>query len=439
MASSVLIDVNSSTEVPVTASHTCIPEDIFQAALAASQHDSDGEDPYEPQPKRFMQTEYQKRQHERDLEIKRVARTLKKMREIHKNTRQRVRSEKQHPSPFERLPTDLVLKTMQHTHPLNLLGLINSSVINQQIFRANSNAIFRGMEIEQFAEWKWLFGDSKHRTSAQSQHLKDAILTENRYYNAATYSHGWDYDEQLFGILSMIDNNKFTGMRNVAFLQDMQYRVDLDIKAIESHIRKKIARRTAICLRSLSFYRPSIVNEEDWAEDRSLVDVLELPWEARCQLIHEQPASIRAEICLILKTVVDELRKPLQEVVSQWASRHYSQTGNQRKPQEVKKWMSKLMTGLILETVIPQWHTEIEGSSPAACFVWKSSPPGLILDLEDTLDRHDDGNVDVVQEVQNGVDFGKSIGLDVEDLLERTPVGNYIDMLGRSVTLISEE
>lgn len=229
-----------------------IPDDIYQAALAASQHDSDGEDPYEPQPKRFMQTEHQKRRQKRDLEIRKLAWTIRKM---------RLKKQKQRPSPFEKLPSELVLKLMQHTQLQNIVDLIKSSPINRKIFRANDEAVFRGIEIEQFPEWKWLFGDSKYRTSAQSQHLKNAIMSENRPKNLG--AHGWAYDKQLLEFLRLIDNNEFTGVRNVRFLQDMQDYVDLDVKATESYARTTIARRTAICLRSLTFRRPDIVNEEE--------------------------------------------------------------------------------------------------------------------------------------------------------------------------------
>lgn len=419
------IDIESSTEIPVIEPETWIPDDLFQAALAASEHDSDREDPYVPQPKRFMQTERQKKWHARDLEVKKMAWTIMKLRKIHKARHQRLKEHKQHPSPFEKLPSDLVLKLVQHTHLRDISELSKTSAINQRIFKTNENAIFRGIEIEQFPEWKWLFGDSKHRTPAQAQHLKDAIISENYFQNPG--AHGWAYDEQLLEILQMIDNNEFTGVRNVLFLQDMQDRVDMDIEATERYTMKNIARRTAMCLRRLSFRRPGIVKEENRSEDGSLVNSLMLPWEARCQLINEQPASIQTEIRSVIKLVVEVLCDRLQDEVREWIRRHYRTTIDQQKARKEKRWMSKLMTGLILQTVIPHWRVETLYSSRASCFAWESQCAYLAFDLGELWKEHDEGNVDVIQEVQNGVEFGKSIGLEVEELLEGTLVGGYFD------------
>lgn len=395
---------------------TQIPDDIFQAALAASLHDSDEEDPYEPQPKRFMQTEHQKRQQKRDLEIRRVAWTMRKMMKTYKAKHQPLTRQEQRPSPFEKLPSDLVLKLMQHTHLRIVHNLINSSAINISIFRANENAVFRGMEIEQFPEWKWLFGDSKQRTLAQSQHLKDATLSEEFFHNPG--DHGWAYDEQVLEVLQTIDNNEFNGAWNIKFLQHMQDRLDADIDLTKSYTKMKIARRTAICLRSLGFQRPDIVNEEDRSEYGELVNATSIPWEARSQLVNEQPANTRAEIRSVLKIVIEKLSHRVQRLVNCWIWWYDRTPGNDRKPEEVKKWISKLVTGLILEKVVPKWRAENTSSSSAPCFVWHYSCLFLAHDLGVLLDKHDEGDLDVVGEVKDGVEFGESIGLDLERLLD---------------------
>lgn len=430
--------MESSTEIPAMEPPKGIPDDVFQAVLDACQYDSDGENPFEPQPKRFMQTEDQNRRQERDLEIRQMAWIIRKMRRIHKANHQRLKKKQRSTPPFEKLPSDLVLKLMQHTHLRNIFDLVNSSAINQSIFKANQKAILRGMEIEQFPEWRWLFGDSKYRNLAQSQHLKDAILSEK--FSLTPGAHGLAYDEQLVEILRMIDNDEFTGVRNVMFLQDMQDRVDVDVKAIESYTRKKITRRAAICLRSLSFQRPDIVNEDKWTEYRQLVNALEVPWEARSHLVKEQPASIQAEVRLILGVVVEKLYNKLQEVVISWFWWHYRSPGKHRKPQEMKKWMSKLVTGLILEAVIPQWHAKTADPSPPSSFppsyfAWQysyvyltvDSSVYLTVDLRGLLDQQDEGNVDVLQKVKSGVNFGQSIGMDLEVLLDKTSAGDYLE------------
>lgn len=404
MAPSGFVDKEYSTKVSTTAPPTSIPDDIFQAGLAASQYDSDGEDPFRPQAKRFMQTEHQKEQQKRALEIRRVAWTIRKIRYQRQNR-------------FRKLPPELVLKLMQHTHLDDLFDLIDSSDLNQTIFHVHKMAIFRGIEIEQFPGWKWLFGDSKHRTPAQSQHLKDAIFSKNHSPDPRRL--GWAHDEQLVKILRMIDNNEFTGLRNVTFLQDMENLIDKDMQVTESYTKMKIARRTAMCLRSLTFQRPEIVNKEDWTGFRSQVTINTPSWEIRSQLINEQPVSIQAEMRSIFKIVIEELYHRFEPMLLEWERRHYRIPNTRRNPQELKKWMSKLVTGLILQEVILRWRAD---------FGWwySESINDLAYALAELLDAHDGGVVGVIEEVKKGVDFGKSIGLELESLLEGTLAGDFL-------------
>ncbi|CAF9928193.1 hypothetical protein IMSHALPRED_007403 [Imshaugia aleurites] len=401
-----IIDEESSTEI---AAIKPISDELCQAALIASEQDSDGDNPFEPQPKRFMQTVHQKRQHEWNLEVRKMAWTIKKFRKTHKAAwRQRLKDQKQDPSPFQKLPPELVLKLMQHTHLRNVRKLIRSSAITKAISRANQKALWRGIEIEQFPDWKWLFGDSKHRTPAQLQHLKDARVG----------AYGWAYDGQLLDILQMIDKGDFTGVQNVKFLQDMQDRLDVDVQATESYTGMRIARRTAMCLRSLSFERPLVRTEEG----RTWVEVTWLPWEVRCQRINEQPASIQAEIRSILHFVVKDHYLALEDTMVRWASRHYHSPGNHREPQEVKEWMSKLATAVILETVITQWRAERIYPQSTPEFAWETSfSYSTVIDyLTDVLDEHDNRNIEALLQVEYGVEFGTSIGLEPEGLLVGT-------------------
>lgn len=428
--------MESSTKVPVTEPQPLIPDDIpkdiWDAALAASQDDSDGEDLYGPQPKRFMQTEHQKRQQERSLEIKKVARAMRKiMRKKPRSSHPRVGKQKKRPSPLEKLPSELVLTLMQHTHLRNISDLMISSATNRNIFKANEKAVFRGMEIEQFPEWRWLFGDTKYRTATQTQHLKDAILSENQRENPGP--HGWVFDDDLLEILVMIDKNEFTGVRNVMFLQDMQDRMDVDIEVTESYTRMKIARRTVICLRSLSFQRPGIVEEGSRIKELPWVNAFGVPWDAKSQLINEQPASIQAEIRSVLKYVVKDLFQEFLDVAVQWMGQHSISTNHDQKAQQkARKWMSKLVTGLILETVIPNWRTETIGASPASRFAWKSSDFYFSLPrrLAELLDARDRGDENVMQKVKIGVEFGNSIGLDPEGLLDGVLAERYLYTYG---------
>ena len=399
-------------------------DDVFQAAMAASEQDSDGDDPYGPQPKRFMQTEQQKRQHAQDLEIRRAAYTIRKMKKTRKADYQRLKKQKQRGSAFEKLPTDLILMFMQHTHWRDVYNLSESSAINRSIFQANGKAIFRGMETEQFPEWEWLFGNSNRRTPAQAQHLKDAIMT-------MTWAYDWAANDQILEILQMIDQGEFTGKRNAMFLQGMQDDLDTEHRAIESYVGRKVSRRTAICLRSLGFQRPSIVREENRTEDKPSVKSVDLPWDARCQLVNEQPARIQAEIRLFLKAVVENFGDVLQAVVRQWIGQNQSSSVHQQRPGVVKKWMSKLMAGLILEALIPSWRVEALVSTP---FNWEYYISDLDENLREILDEYDGGNVNVIDNAaKDGVEFGKSIGLALDGFLDGTLAGEAFDRMALSL------
>ena len=422
MAPGTIVNVDSSIERKPAEFHDLIPEDIFEAALVASEHDSDGEDPFGPQPKLFMQTEHQKKQQKRDLEIRKVAWTLRKMRKEHITKQQRLKKRKHRASPFEKLPSDLILKLMQHTYLHDLLGLANSSVINRSIFRANETAIYRGIEIEQFSDWTWFFGNTVHRTSAQLQHLKDAISVEYRF-GASHLA----YKEKFVELLRMIDNKKFTGMQNLMFLQDMQSHVSMDIEAIESYTTKKIARRTAICLRSLGFQRVEVVEEDDRVENGTLVQCVTLPWEARSELILEQPARIQAEIRSVLMSVVGVYYTSLEMNLIPWIWTHYDSPGHHQKPQEIKKWMSKLVTGLILEEVIPQWNSDTEESRTVLSFDRQSSIDDVAHRLTQSLVGYGAGTLDPFWEIKDVVEFGRSIGLDLEGQVEGTSAASWID------------
>ena len=347
------------------------------------------------------------------------------MRKDHQ-ARLRLEKQKQRASPIGELQPELILKLMQHIHLQDLHDFANSSARNRNIFKANGTAIYRGIEIEQFPDWKWIFGDTMHRTPAQLQHLKDAVSVEYPFQES-----GLEYMENFLQLLRTIDDNNFTGTQNVLFLQYMQDMVDMDLEAINPYASIKIARRTAICLRSLSFQRPKVVQEKDRVENGPLVQCQSLPWEARSQLITEQPASIQAEIRSILMTVIDNLYQWLERILIGWAFDHYGSPGHHRKPEEVKKWKSKLVTGLTLDVVAPQWFSDTTGSLPRLSFDRHSTIFDLSNRLVELLIGHNLGTWDALHSIGDVVAFGRSIGLNHEGLVEGTAAGQFVDSLGK--------
>ena len=400
--------------------------------MAANRHhDFDEDDPFEPQPRRFMQTEQQRRGQERELYVRQVAKALRNMTKA-----KRQRSKEQRSSPFDRLPTELILSLMRRTHVDDLLALANSTKVCRAIFEANEIAILRGIEIEQFPEWKWLFGETTCRSLAQSQHLKDAMTVENNFGEVFL---AWS--EEFLKMMRLIDKNKFTGLRYLMFLQKLQDEVDNDIKATESHTKKTITRRTAICLRSFAFQRPEIVKEEDRTENDPVIDVNGLPWEARSQLVSEQPASTKAEIKSLLEIVIEAFSHELQRILISWTWYYMGLIDNHgpEKVKQVKKWMSKLVIGLIIEEVIPQWWSQTKDSSLYLEFASKMSVFDLLDRLRGLLPMDDGGMADALQGVKDGIAFGESIGLDLEKLVDGTEVASVIDSYAPSAPSGEEE
>ncbi len=413
-----------------------IPDDIWEAALAACQHDSDRVDPYEPQPIRFLQTKQQKTQQERDVFIERVTKALKKLnpqrlnklndRRLRKLNDRRLKKQMQRLSPIQRLPSDLILELMRHTSVQDLYSLVNSSAIHRRIFKKNKGAVFRGMETEQFSEWKWLFGNSKHRTSAQTQILKDAMF---EVCAKDPQEHAWACNEEYIRALQMIDENNFTGTILIMFLEHMQKCLDTDLIATESYTRTKIARRTGMCLSSLSFQRADVIEMENGTEQERMVKRLGLQWEARSQLIREQPAGVQEEIQSILNSIIEDVYAQVQGILIRWAARYYNNPGNHRRPRQVRKWMSKMVAGLVLEEVILRWYTEKTDTSSFPCLAWVSALKYQPFEVRQLLDRHDEENTDPLEEVKNGIKFGESIGLEMEGIVDGTDAGKFIDFV----------
>lgn len=138
-----------------------------------------------------------------------------------------------------------------------------------------------------------------------------------------------------------------------------------------------------------------------------------------------------------LYIVIEKIYHTLQHVVRLWSWQYYNSPGEHLKPQAVKKWMSKVVTGLILESVMPQWRAETISPSQVPCFMWKDSRIDLAGDLVKVLNEHDIGKEDAIQAVKNGVEFGKRIGLDVGRLLDGTMAGEYIDIFGEEEAIFS--
>lgn len=387
-----------------------------------AESDINEENPYDPQPKRFMQTEHQKKARAEELEKKMIIWTFEKMKKAHRERQQRLRWKKlKQSAPFERLPTELVLNLMEHTDPDDIHFLAQSSKSTYGIFKAHENACYNGMAAEQFSDYKWLFGESKQRTLEQCTNVYDAIFSSNYLV----------LDNQgLLRILEAVGDEGLMGWRNLAFLQDMRNWTDDNTDGIERYTGLRVARRTVTCLMSFGFKRPFVIED---MQGQAALQYEDLPWEERFSRFNSQPASVQVEIRGVVRTMILKIANELDlmgQQTTEWICNYYDADDGMvlEEPKRLKKWMAELAVGLILEVVIPHWglyrHTTIPipGATPfrlckhIQC-LWQPLVRQIGIRYQSMLEGRTDGEDTVLQEVASGVKFAERIGLDIEWVL----------------------
>ena len=75
------------------------------------------------------------------------------------------------PSPFYKLSSELVLEVFRHTRLEDVGPLANTCKLFREIFGRNQEAIYRGIEREQYPATETLYGDSTHRQRWQLENF----------------------------------------------------------------------------------------------------------------------------------------------------------------------------------------------------------------------------------------------------------------------------
>ncbi|MCJ1458395.1 hypothetical protein MMC28_008767 [Mycoblastus sanguinarius] len=311
--------------------------------------------PFTTPPTAFLQTPWQK-ERTRNSVRENMDLAMKKMKKAHRERQQRLRKEKKQAT-LETLPNEIMLHIIRHMDPHDIRSFRLSGEVPNQISRVHDRACRRGMELEQFSEYKWLFGDSTKRSPTQIQHMRDAVI--HCHLNEPTHPKASTVNPSLRRMLDLVDSDQCDGWVFLCFLKQTQIMLDWDLACFETCARMKIKRRAAIVFQRLTIQRMRA------SESQSLIRPPEGPpqepsfrhWsmKERMAFLNEQPLDIQREICLALERVVSGVAEKLQLMgEGYWKVVHgfYLETGLDRVPKKVQQQMGELVVGVILHHII---------------------------------------------------------------------------------------
>lgn len=311
-------------------------------------------------------------------------------------------------SPFRKLSADLRLHIIRHTNVHDLRRLMLSGMVTYEDFRSNGAAVFRGMEVEQFLELKWLLGDSRYRSPEQKQACKDLF---------ASISTG--DDRFLLYWFDKFDNNELPNSRNIAFLQIVQERITTKTEEFR-RLGMDMTRRAALCFMLLAGKKQSVYENQDGRK----IQEEALTLEDLVEIFEKQPANTQAEIRRILERLVlfisNNIMPYMGEATRDWMLDYYSErkVDNKLKPDAMGQWIAKLATGFTLEVVVPIFGTrsnDIRASIEAQGVYFNTA-----LDLE----LKNSGSTAGLW--MGGRSFAERVGFDFDRMLEGTAVGKYL-------------
>lgn len=337
---------------------------LDSSVFAAPYIDSASDD--DTRPVRYMQTEIQKRRNQQNLEKRKLLQCIRRLRRADKEKLQEItlpsgelrkvwrggiqRKKRQMKDPFRNLPSDVLLDIMRQTSREDFVGLMEASPAAEDLYSGNANACIRGMEIEQYGQQKWLFGDSKHRTAEQKQAFKDWIGT---YYYTTTLARSTVIED--FG---RIDDGTLTGPDSLEYPLRIQESLVGFTKSLEDITHNKITSRTALCLQALSMKRATVVKRPySWFTTYTglMVSLSTMPSEDRIRLFKRQPLTTQNEIRSIFeKIIVPIANEVMNSSLADWVRNYYSQGANdlQKELTEMGAWLTSLVVAMVMSTVL---------------------------------------------------------------------------------------
>ena len=334
---------------------------------------------------------------------------------------------------LKRLPYELILHIMRHTPLPHLDDLLSRSKAAAEFFETCKYALFRGMEIEQFSDLEWLFGNSIHRSFKQKHALKDCLyLTLD-----------WKSDEELFDIFKRVDEGKFAGRDNIESLQSIDNLIDVMTG------RFNLTRRAAMCLIMFRLDRVvlhednGVTLDEDETKSQSTdpdtancISIRGLPMVERIELYQNQSVEIQAELREAIELAVFTIIRFLDSSAAPFATRHGSpllgkvtvrwirhyygpkKTDDKMELKFMGRWLANLAVGYVLHSFLPnvgERLLHIAGELEDQLVVFSDA---LMMELETS------GSTDTIWRGER--DFAYFIGFDWSWILNGTRVGAYL-------------
>lgn len=365
--------------------------------------------------------------------IKRIANeSTKKLREL-KEKRRNLKHRLRFNHSFGSLPFDVRMHVMRHTRLDDIKNLAESGMAAGEILKSHQRAVSRGMEVEQFFELKWAFGDSKYRSPEQKQALKDFFALGFLPRHSC-----------MIAACRMVDNDTFDGWLNVSFLQAV-----LDyINDIAYQVDDMLLRRTIVCLTMFQGKRVSSLafmgtNGEHSIQYRDMggdldrpgyhISLEEMTIQERVELFDMQPGAIRAQIRDVIERGVVKIIQHIDDWArregfdslmgpgtADWIGCYYGsdKVDYKMERKQMGPWIGYLATGYILKGML---HRFGDGCMDVAAEVWRHTPS-----FHDALESElmNSGSTDGYWRAERR--FAKRIGFDWRCILRDSAVEWYL-------------
>ena len=409
---------------------------LDSSVFASPYIDSTSDDDTEPV--RYMQTEIQKRRHRQNLEKRRLLQAIRRLRRargekpqiitlpsgrVGKVSRGGIQLRKrQMQDPFKHLPCDVLLDVMRQTHCGDFVNLLEVSPAAEDVYSGNESACIKGIEVEQYSQLKWLFGDSRHRTTKQKQALKDWI---------GTYYHLYGQEDTVVEDFGKIDDGKLTGPRSLKYPLCVQESLRHFIKSSEDTTGLEMTCRTALCMQALSMKRAELVEAMVFHSARrhhttQLVCLSEMPSGDRISLFKGQPATTQNEIRRIFEKIITHIARLSMDLsVADWVRNYYSQGANNssKELKDMGAWLTSLSVGMVMQVVL-EYPGETMDTWMDMCSgkVGASNMPSII-----TLEMELEGQGE--EQVKMGMEFAEAIGFETRKVLAGTAVEHTLNGL----------
>ena len=386
----------------------------------------------------FMQTATQKRRNYQNLEKRRLLQSIRRLRRADKKKFQEItlpsgelrkvrrggiqRRKRQMKDPFKNLPSDVLLDIMRQTSRDDFVGLMEASPAAEDLYSGNANACIRGIEVEQCGQQKWLFGDSKHRTTEQKQALKDWI---------GTYYYTFRERNTVVEDFGRIDDGKLTGPESLKYPLRVQESLVGFTKSLEDITHNKITSRAALCLQALSMKKATVVESAsyNWVpgpHKALMVSLSKMPSEDRIRLFKRQPPTTQDEIRSIFEKIITPIANEIMDVsLADWVRDYYSQRANdsQKELEEMGAWLTSLAVGMVMQTVLEHPGESMDSWMSRCSGILYASRVERIMTREMHLEVHREEHFMI------GRKFAEAVGFDGSEVLVGTPVEDTLNNL----------